>query len=49
MLVVVAADAVGAVESALREAGETPIRVGEIESRHGDAVVFDGLDQTWLA
>ncbi len=49
MLVVVRADAVDTVETALRTHGETPVRVGRIERRDGDAVVFDGLDQTWLA
>lgn len=49
MLVVVAADAVEAVEAALADSGEMAFRVGRIEPRGGDAVVFDGLDQTWLA
>jgi phosphoribosylformylglycinamidine cyclo-ligase len=49
MLVVVRDNALDAVESAFRAAGEAPIRVGRIEPRTGDAVVFDGLDQTWLA
>jgi phosphoribosylformylglycinamidine cyclo-ligase len=49
MLVVARANAVDAVELALREHGEAPIRVGSIEARSGDGVVFDGLDQTWLA
>lgn len=49
MLVVVAADTADAVETALTDAGEAPVRVGRIEPRAGDAVVFDGLDQTWLA
>ena len=49
MLVMVKADAVEAVEAALAAHGETPVRVGRIEKRTGDAVVFDGLDQTWLA
>lgn len=49
MLVMVKADAVEAVEAALADHGETPVRVGRIEKRTGDAVVFDGLDQTWLA
>lgn len=49
MLVVVKADAADAVEAALRAHGETPVRVGRIEPRDGDAVVFDGLDQTWMA
>lgn len=49
MLVVVRDNALDAVESAFRAAGEAPIRVGRIEPRTSDAVVFDGLDQTWLA
>lgn len=49
MLVVVAADAVEAVEAALADSGQPSFRVGRIEPRAGDAVVFDGLDQTWLA
>jgi len=49
MLVVVRADAADAVEAALSASGETPSRVGRIEPRTGDAVVFDGLDQTWMA
>ncbi|MDF1791166.1 MAG: phosphoribosylformylglycinamidine cyclo-ligase [Thalassobaculaceae bacterium] len=48
MLVVVKSEAVEAVEAALREHGEEPLRVGRVETRTGDAVIFDGLDQTWM-
>jgi len=49
MLIVVAPDAVDTVTAALRTCGETPIVAGTIEPRDGgDAVIFDGLSQTWL-
>ena len=57
MLVIVREAALEAVEAALRATGEAPVRVGRIERRTGDAagdapedsVIFDGLNQTWLA
>jgi len=49
MLLVVDPDRAEAVMDALEDAGETPLPVGRIEPRAGDAVVFDGLSGAWLA
>ena len=42
---------VEAVVSALQEAGEQPVRIGEIVNREGDgeAVVVEGLTESWPA
>ena len=49
MLVVADAERADKVEEALRANGEAPIRLGQMEHRVEDAVIFDGLSQSWLA
>jgi phosphoribosylformylglycinamidine cyclo-ligase len=47
MILVVAADRVADVTSALEDAGETPLVIGEVVRRHDQAVVYQGsLDNT---
>jgi phosphoribosylformylglycinamidine cyclo-ligase len=49
MLLVVAADQVGTVTDALTEAGEAPVRIGVMEPRSGEPVIFEGLSSAWLS
>lgn len=49
MLVVADAERADKVEEALQANGEAPIRLGQMERRVEDAVIFDGLSQSWLA